>query len=684
MSWMIRLYETYENAVHNSELLNYPDPYFHIAEGCHIEITIDENGVFKSAQSLMIEKKYERKLYYEKTKTIIPITPKSLTGRTSGAAPYPLAEKIQYLAKDYLDYGGTKKSYFSQYLKELGGWANHEQFSHWKIRAVKKYVEKGSVIKDLVETGLLFVFFNDGEPKLITKWKEQAGSNEKKPALIQKVIGGEQGNAIIRWRVQKKGVPDDTTWDDEELIKSWQDYQTDIQEKNGFCQILGRKAFVTTTHPKAIYPQAVNSKLISTPTDKGYLTYLGRFTDESQPLGISFEVSQKSHNALKWLISRGQGKLIGGSSGKNKPGMVISWAISGNEVPQPTNGTLDFLWDEINDEIKTVINEESSVDNTINYGYGFANALKKYMDGYRAKLNDTDNIVIMGLDTATDGRMAITYYQEFFVNQYIDQISKWHEDFAWYQQLSKKRNVLCGAPSPMFIVETIFDHIIGDNTKDKLKKNAIERILPCIIEAKPFPKDLKDKIVQKVTNRNSYKDKEQWLWEKHLGIACSVYRGFRKRHSKKSQEYKMALDENNHSRDYLYGRLLAVAEKIEEMAMFIAKEKSRTTHASRLMQRFSDHPLSTWKTIEEGINPYQHRLRNNNPALENAYKQLLDNVSDAFEDDDFVLSDKLSGEYLLGYHSQRKWLRDHKLEKGKWVLKDFEESNELENIGDEK
>ncbi len=31
--------------------------------------------------------------------------------------------------------------------------------------------------------------------------------------------------------------------------------------------------------------------------------------------------------------------------------------------------------------------------------------------------------------------------------------------------------------------------------------------------------------------------------------------------------------------------------------------------------------------------------------------------------------DKLSGEYLLGFHCQRKWLREHKLEKGVWVTK---------------
>ena len=679
MSWMTKLHETYDKTIKNSELTDHPDPYFHIMEGCHIEITISENGDFKSAQSLIIEKKYGKKIYYEKTKTIIPITPKSLTGRTSGAAPYPLAEKIQYLAKDYIDFGGAKTSYFSQYIDELSNWVNHNQFSHWKAEAVKKYVEKGCVIKDLVNSGLLFVFLNEGKQKLVTKWKDQASGNEKKPALIHSV-GGEQGNAIIRWRVQKTGVPDDTTWHDDSLIKSWQSYQAVTHKENGFCQILGRKTYVTTTHPKSIYPQAVNSKLISTPTDKGYLTYLGKFTDELQPVGISFEVSQKSHNALRWLIRRGQGELIGDSSGKIKPGMVVSWAVSGSEIPLPMDNALDFLWGDIKETTTPLPSVKNVINHSIDFGQSFANELNKYMSGYRAKLKETDNIVIMGLDSATDGRMAVTYYQELFPKEYIERISQWHNDFSWYQRHTIEEDVgkskpvkktvwpIC-APSPRSIWEAIY----GTNVNDSLKKNTIERILPCIVEARPFPRDLVLKAVQKATNRNAYKNDEQWLWEKHLCIACALFKGYyrRKPIENERRNYTMSLEVERKTRDYLYGRLLAVAEKIEEMAMFVADEKPRTTNASRLMQRFVDYPAATWLIIVKGIVPYQQRLRRSKIApLEEGYKRLLDDITDAFNVENFNSPDKLKGEYLLGFHCQRKWLREHKLKDGQWILKE--------------
>ena len=134
----------------------------------------------------------------------------------------------------------------------------------------------------------------------------------------------------------------------------------------------------------------------------------------------------------------------------------------------------------------------------------------------------------------------------------------------------------------------------------------------------------------------------------------------------------MSLDLQYTGRDYLFGRLLAVAEQIEEMAMIVASEPSRTTHASRLMQRFADRPASTWLNIHKALAPYRQRLRAKLPPLESAYGKLLDDISAAFTPADFSSEKRLSGEYLLGFHCQRKWLREHKLEKGVWVAKSEE------------
>ena len=118
----------------------------------------------------------------------------------------------------------------------------------------------------------------------------------------------------------------------------------------------------------------------------------------------------------------------------------------------------------------------------------------------------------------------------------------------------------------------------------------------------------------------------------------------------------MSLEEGRNSRDYLFGRLLAIAEKIESYALYLAKE-GRDTTAERLMQRFSDHPASTWRTIELALRPYMQRLQSNRPGYLYNLKCLLDDVISRFKDDDFTRAGRLDAEFLLGYHCQRAALR---------------------------
>jgi CRISPR-associated protein Csd1 len=119
----------------------------------------------------------------------------------------------------------------------------------------------------------------------------------------------------------------------------------------------------------------------------------------------------------------------------------------------------------------------------------------------------------------------------------------------------------------------------------------------------------------------------------------------------------MTLDPNRKTRDYLYGRLLALAESLEEWALNKAGE-DRPTNAARLMQRFSEHPYSTWRTIELALTPYKARLGGKSKKRQ----RLIDEVVASFENGDFTSDKRLSGEFLLGYHCQREFLRNSRTE----------------------
>jgi CRISPR-associated protein Csd1 len=255
----------------------------------------------------------------------------------------------------------------------------------------------------------------------------------------------------------------------------------------------------------------------------------------------------------------------------------------------------------------------------------------------------------MGLDSATPGRMAITFYRELKGSEFLDRIEAWHEKYAWPQNFGKASKFV-GAPAPRDIAEAAF----GRRLDDKLRKSTVERLLPCIVDGRSLPRDLVDAVVRRTCNRVGL---DHWEWEKNLGIACALFKGF----FKEEETYQMTLETGRTSRDYLYGRLLAIAEHIEGRALYVGGE-TRDTTAAKLMQRFADRPASTWRTIELALKPYISRLRAKRAGFIREMENLLDEVIPSFQGDDFLDDRKLSGEFLLGYHCQRQVLNPPKVD----------------------
>jgi CRISPR-associated protein Csd1 len=202
----------------------------------------------------------------------------------------------------------------------------------------------------------------------------------------------------------------------------------------------------------------------------------------------------------------------------------------------------------------------------------------------------------------------------------------------------------------------------------KFKKSIIERFLPCIIDGRQIPIDIVETAIRKASNPLAFKDNEKWQWERTLSIACALYRCYSIRNSNNKNKYTMALEPERIDRDYLYGRLLAVAEHLEETALYMANEK-RETSAARLMQRFADYPYQTWRSLESALVPYKSRLNSNRPGFLFKIKNLFDEIIAKFQPGDFEKDGRLSGAYLLGYHCQRLVLK----------VKKYDEENEIKN-----
>jgi CRISPR-associated protein Csd1 len=162
-----------------------------------------------------------------------------------------------------------------------------------------------------------------------------------------------------------------------------------------------------------------------------------------------------------------------------------------------------------------------------------------------------------------------------------------------------------------------------------------------------MPRDLVEATFRRASRRVGL---EVWDWERTLGVACALFRGYH--HQLKQGNFAMALEPDRNSRDYLFGRLLSYADHIEQRALRLAGEQ-RDTNAAKLMQRFADHPSTTWRQINSQLGPSRSRLRSRSPGYLYLLEQQIDQIFGQFQGDDFTDDRKLTAEFLLGYHCQR-------------------------------
>ena len=128
---------------------------------------------------------------------------------------------------------------------------------------------------------------------------------------------------------------------------------------------------------------------------------------------------------------------------------------------------------------------------------------------------------------------------------------------------------------------------IVDKNGKKLYAELSRRLLPCIWNNRNIPYDLVMAAVHKASMPQAYK--ERYNWERVLTLACSFVK--KNRYEREKEEWNVALNKECTIRDYLYGRLLAVADRIEYRTFEKEKDAARVTNAKRYMSSFSRDPL---------------------------------------------------------------------------------------------
>lgn len=586
MSWIEELGKVYELCLKNTESSGLL-PIAHSTANAQITVSLNADGSIPQTG-------FAQRVAKEDTVTVIPVTEASGTRSGTFPPPHPLADKLVYIAGDYPKYSTAKRAdntkFYEAYMKQLGEWCDSE-YSHPAVRAVYAYLSNGTLIADLISCGVLTADPDTG--KL---------SSEKINAIAQE-------DCFVRFTVD--GVD---TWRDTTLFDSFIRYNSSSDNNVQLCYATGKPLVPTYKHPSKIRNAGDKAKLFSTNDESGF-SYRGRFTDKTEATSISYEFSQKMHNALKWLVDE-QGVPFGDLS-------VIVWESALQDVPDMVGDDELFGFD------------ESDVD--YSSGKNNKNLLIKSIYGSKNAFSSDSKTMIMALDSATPGRIAMTMYSELPTSEYIENLAEWHSSTQWVR-FSKPRSF-----SMYEIALCAFGTEQGGKPecKSDIRKETVQRLIPCAAERRRVPRDIVRTLCARACRPTAYKEE---YWRRILNCACGM---LKKQIIEERGDCSMALDTECRSRDYIYGRLLAVADAAE--ASTYEKGSERTTNAKRFFEAFSNHPYTTWAVIMKNLRPYLDRMPYNRKVY---YEKLINQITELADHSVFTNNAPLKPEFLHAYSCQ--------------------------------
>ena len=643
-------------------------------------IVIDVNGNFIGAKK--IEKRSnatKKKPGIPLVNIIIPGTEESLRRTSTAIYPYPVFEQYEYLK------GFIGKS--DDYIKKFYNHCDHVR-AHIKrgkgnkkktASSLKKWKDYASRIKVDEDRGKKF----DAYITQLKSFSESSFATEQVKAIFKyvskrrinhDVTGTEfDDKTNIVFEVEIPGNPQTKVWEDKTFFEAWSGYYLKEKEKlKTLDYITGNEQPLASSHPKKIANSSANAKLISD-NDNSNFTFRGKFEDSSEAFSIGYESSQKAHQFLRYLIND-RGFYCGEQ-------VIFSFPVGFSKKLLPPPIEDRSIWAILQEPIIQTEND-IQINLRAETGFDYAEALRKSIAGfgYNKTLMQHAKTTVIALDAATTGRLSITFYREMDRNEYIESIADWHSSCKWNQQfwsIENKRTIsYSGAPSVDKIIEAVYGKPRGssDESYTKIKKAARVRLLRCVFDKALLPRDYITAAIRRASNplgvtTNGKFDRNGF--EQLLSTTCAM---IRKDYQQRIKEvYKLSIEHDRTDRDYLYGRLLGAADKLEEYALYKKKNDRVVTAALRHMQAFAQRPFRTWQTIHSCLNPYIQKVKGSFAFNEiQAVNQLF--KPGAYGKDQDI---PLDGSYLIGYYHERAFI-ESLIEEAK-NKKRLTDNNEKEN-----
>jgi len=605
----------------------------------YIDVFIDENGTLREPPSAHKIGKDEHVV------TIIPVTEQSLS-RTNGIAPHALCDTLKYLTPNHFleeKDGEMRNPFHEAYIKQLESWVDSPHTCP-EIEGVLKFLKSDDLVKRLVDAKQIPV--EDGVPKI-----------------------GDKEDYLVRWLVKTSDDAVEETWESERVRNAWTAYYTSLKSRTTKKQYdaLTGDYYEPSVERSQPSPVAVfgKAKLLSSAVSENQLrNYTGnRFSGPSDLASIGYIPSQKAHAALTWLCET-QGLIIGKIGKGETPYMVLCWNPDHPEDKTCMKTNID-IFGSYNADIAA---EDSPYKTRLAQ-------LKDLVERADKETFRQTKVSIAILRQSGTGRFAVVYYRSKDASEFIQKVETWYSHYSWYKWNEVDKTFKM-SPIPIFTIakcvagrESISDGKARLIVQDKEYASIVSRLYVALLDGSPIPKEYIRRVVENAQNPMLYKGVDGKRFINHkmvMRTACALVCGEHLRNSK--GENDRMLDKNNNNPGYVYGRMLAVLNKVEEHALYNKKKKTegteekkeqtstRITHAMRMWNNCSSRPWQTFCDLRIMVAPYYESLSGASRSFyenESAkIMELMDGTSRKARID--------KGAFLLGYYHETAFLNRRK------------------------
>ena len=545
----------------------------------------------------------------------LPVTEDSVA-RSSGVAPHPLVDSATYVIQD-----GEKRS--AAYMEQMENWLAYNANDYVKI--IRDFLKKPGML-DAVKKRL-----KDSEEGEEEKAKKSAASIDFEKVFFTFSIENYEGmkNVSVSENAALQG-----------RYKAYVEYlnANDPEKEKITCNLSGKEDYLCIKHQ----PLMGTARLVSqiTANDENYR---GRFTTADQSIKIGMETSQKIHLMAKYLLS-GQGtrRWLGEQAN------MVSWFsddLSNAAEFNPTKSTK--VASSVKNRLLALKQEKS--DASMIADEMTEDIVKSFTSGKRMFSDDATYYIAI-FDKISNGRVAAKYFRSLSASRLKENLVAWQEKYHWWGFSNENRDKEF-TPSPRRMVLAAYgverDGML-EIAKNDFLKNQYQNIVTALVEGRAVPRNFEKALAVNIRHRQNY-DK---TWMEVLFCALAVLKD-------KGGIKDPMLNRENTDRSYLFGRLLASFEYLEESTF--GEKDERSTNAEKMWTSYTNHPATMMLRLRNLMKPYERKLERSDKPLKRAaffnatreIREATNMLHESYDMDSVEVNRPLDYGFIFGYEAQR-------------------------------